>query len=124
MECGYAAAPIKKLELMLNGDPIDALSLLVHQQQAQNIGKRLVHKLQEAIPRQLFDIAIQAKVSGKVLARATVKALRKNVTAKCYGGDITRRKKLLDKQKRGKKRMRQVGDVALSNEAFLAVLDR
>jgi translation elongation factor EF-4 len=101
VECGYQVAPIHKLELMLNGEPVDALSSLVHAQQSQAIGKRLVSKLQETIPRQLFDIAIQARCQGKILARSTVKALRKNVTAKCYGGDITRRKKLLDKQKKG-----------------------
>ena len=107
-ERDYEKAPIQKMNVLLNGEPVDALSVMVHQSQQQYIGRRLVDKLAETMPRQLFDIAIQAKSNGKVVARSTVKALRKNVTAKCYGGDMTRKKKLLNKQKEGKKRMRAV----------------
>ena len=119
---GYEKSDLVKLDIMLAGKVVDALSFIIHKEKAYQRGRKMAEKLKEKIPRQLFEVPIQACIGGKIIARETVKAMRKDVLSKCYGGDITRKKKLLEKQKEGKKRMRQVGNVEIPQDAFMSVL--
>ena len=118
----YRSGHLVKLEVLISSEPVDALASIVHKEQAYSKGQKLVSKLKRLIPQQLFEVSIQAASEGRIISRATVKALRKDVLSKCYGGDISRKKKLLEKQKKGKKRMKMVGNIEIPQEAFMAVL--